>query len=172
MVSIVAWLALTPVLNSIGAAATLLDAFCPGPDPSGRASVDSSWVRRGVGGLGSLNVVAGTYHYAQQQLYFTRLLYFVLLLLAVWGWWRWVTNPLPVRPRLKSGRYRGCRADVVTNSRSRWVVSLIGGECSNESTLAKAALAARLDGILVVEQLRLFVDEHGRPPLQENRLRS
>jgi nicotinamide riboside kinase len=45
------------------------------------------------------------------------------------------------------------------------IVSLIGGECSGKSTLA-AALAARLDGVLVVEQLRIFVDEHGRPPLQ------
>ena len=54
---------------------------------------------------------------------------------------------------------------VSANSDHVGVVSLIGGECSGKSTLA-AALAARLDGILVVEQLRLFVDEHGRPPLQ------
>lgn len=33
--------------------------------------------------------MAGTYHYANQQLYFTSLLYFVLLLMGVWGWWQW-----------------------------------------------------------------------------------
>lgn len=43
-------------------------------------------------------------------------------------------------------------------------VALIGGECSGKSTLAKA-LTRKLDGVLVVEQLRLFVDEHGRPPV-------
>lgn len=44
-------------------------------------------------------------------------------------------------------------------------VALIGGECSGKSTLA-LALASELPAELVVEQLRLFVDAHGRPPTQ------
>lgn len=46
------------------------------------------------------------------------------------------------------------------------VISLIGGECSGKSTLA-IELAATLDGVFVVEQLRLFVDEHGRTPTEQ-----
>ncbi len=46
------------------------------------------------------------------------------------------------------------------------VISLIGGECSGKSTLAQE-LSRLLDGVLVIEQLRLFVDEHGRAPVRE-----
>lgn len=45
------------------------------------------------------------------------------------------------------------------------VVAVIGGECSGKSTLARA-LAERLPGEHVVEELRVFVDDHGRPPQQ------
>ncbi|MFA7266940.1 MAG: ATP-binding protein [Candidatus Nanopelagicales bacterium] len=44
------------------------------------------------------------------------------------------------------------------------VIAVVGGECSGKSTLAHA-LAAELDAVLVVEELRKFVDEVGRAPL-------
>ena len=83
VVSIVAWLALTPVLNSIGAAATLLDAFVLVGSVAAQVLMVRGYVEAWAAWV-VVNVV-GTYHYAQQQLYFTGLLYFVLLLLAVWG---------------------------------------------------------------------------------------
>lgn len=45
------------------------------------------------------------------------------------------------------------------------IVAVIGAECSGKTTLARA-LAAALPGEYVPEQLRLFVQEHRRPPLQ------
>lgn len=45
----------------------------------------------------------------------------------------------------------------------RRVVAVIGAECSGKSTLA-AALAETLPATLIPEQLRRFVDEHGRAP--------
>lgn len=42
-------------------------------------------------------------------------------------------------------------------------IGLIGAECSGKSTLARG-LATALPGVVVPEQLRAFVDEHGRPP--------
>ena len=87
VVSIVAWLALTPVLNSIGAAATLLDAFVLVGSVAAQVLMVRGYVEAWAAWV-VVNVV-GTYHYAQQQLYFTGLLYFVLLLLAGWGWWQW-----------------------------------------------------------------------------------
>ena len=91
VVSIVAWLALTPVLNSIGAAATLLDAFVLVGSVAAQVLMVRGYVEAWAAWV-VVNVV-GTYHYAQQQLYFTGLLYFVLLLLAVWGWWQWSRKP-------------------------------------------------------------------------------
>jgi nicotinamide riboside kinase len=42
-------------------------------------------------------------------------------------------------------------------------IGLIGGECSGKTTLA-GALAEVLSGCVVDEQLRVFVEKHGRPP--------
>lgn len=42
-------------------------------------------------------------------------------------------------------------------------IGIIGGECSGKSTLARA-LARDLPACLVPEELRSFVEEHGRPP--------
>ena len=42
-------------------------------------------------------------------------------------------------------------------------IGLVGGECSGKSTLARA-LCSRWGGTLVDEELRRFVEEHGRPP--------
>ena len=44
------------------------------------------------------------------------------------------------------------------------VVSLIGGECSGKTSLARA-LAEALPGLCVPEALRAFVDRHARAPL-------
>ena len=85
------WLALTPVQNSIGAAATLLDAFVLVGSVAAQVLMVRGYVEAWAAWV-VVNVV-GTYHYAQQQLYFTGLLYFVLLLLAVWGWWQWSRKP-------------------------------------------------------------------------------
>ena len=91
VVSIAAWLVLTPILNSIGAAATLLDAFVLVGSVAAQVLMVRGYVEAWAAWV-IVNVV-GTYHYAQQQLYFTGLLYFVLLLLAVWGWWQWSRKP-------------------------------------------------------------------------------
>lgn len=48
-------------------------------------------------------------------------------------------------------------------------LALIGGECSGKSTLARE-LARVLDGIIVVEELRSFVEEHGRAPASSEQL--
>ena len=45
-------------------------------------------------------------------------------------------------------------------------LGLLGGECTGKSTLA-ARLSERLDGCLVAEYLREFVDRTGRPPTRE-----
>ncbi len=86
-ISVVAWLALTPLLNAIGAAATLLDAFVLVGSVVAQVLMVRGYVEAWPTWV-IVNVV-GTYHYANQQLYFTSLLYFVLLLMGVWGWWQW-----------------------------------------------------------------------------------
>lgn len=43
------------------------------------------------------------------------------------------------------------------------VIGIVGGECSGKTTLA-AALCGALDGLLVSEYLRRWVDEHDRLP--------
>jgi len=44
-------------------------------------------------------------------------------------------------------------------------LGIVGGECSGKSTLARD-LARDLPACLVPEELRAFVDRHGRPPLR------
>ncbi len=90
-VSVAAWLVLTPLLNSIGAAATLLDAFVLVGSVSAQVLMVRGYVEAWPA-WAIVNVV-GTVHYARQGLYFTSLLYVVLLLLAVWGWWQWSHKP-------------------------------------------------------------------------------
>lgn len=87
VVGFVVWLGLTPVLSSIGAAATLLDAFVLVGSVAAQVLMVKGFVEAWAAWV-VVNVV-GTYHYASQQLYFTSLLYLVLLVLAVWGWWQW-----------------------------------------------------------------------------------
>lgn len=84
---IVAWLALTPVLNAVGAAATLLDAFVLVGSVIAQVLMVRGYVEAWPAWV-VVNIV-GTYHYATQQLYFTSLLYFILLLMGVWGWLEW-----------------------------------------------------------------------------------
>lgn len=48
-------------------------------------------------------------------------------------------------------------------------LALIGGECSGKSTLARE-LARVLDGVIVVEELRLFVEAHDRTPISSEQL--
>lgn len=90
-ICVAAWLLLTPILNSIGAAATLLDAFVLVGSVVAQVLMVRGFVEAWPAWV-IVNVV-GTYHYAHQQLYFTSLLYFVLLLLGVWGWWQWSRKP-------------------------------------------------------------------------------
>ena len=45
-------------------------------------------------------------------------------------------------------------------------LGIIGGECSGKSTLARH-LARDLPACLVAEELRVFVERHGRPPLRD-----
>lgn len=88
---VAAWLVLTPTLSSIGAAATLLDAFVLVASVVAQILMVRGFVEAWPAWV-IVNVV-GTYHYAHQQLYFTSLLYFVLLLMGVWGWWQWSRKP-------------------------------------------------------------------------------
>jgi nicotinamide riboside kinase len=52
---------------------------------------------------------------------------------------------------------------VSARPRVSGIVAIIGAECSGKTTLAEA-LAERLPGVIVPEQLRRFVDQHGRAP--------
>jgi nicotinamide riboside kinase len=44
-------------------------------------------------------------------------------------------------------------------------IAVLGGECSGKTTLA-ADLGGALDALVISEELRAFVDRHGRTPLQ------
>lgn len=59
----------------------------------------------------------------------------------------------------------------MTNRKAATVrtISLIGGECSGKSTLAEQ-LVGSIGGVLVVEQLRLFVDTCGRVPRRDEQM--
>lgn len=46
------------------------------------------------------------------------------------------------------------------------IIAILGGECSGKTTLA-ADLGVALDGLVVPEGLRTFVDTHGRTPLRD-----
>lgn len=85
--SVLAWLALAPALRAIGGAATWLDALVLIGSLVAQILMvleyTESWAMWVV-----VNVV-GTIHYARQDLYFTALLYFVLLVVAVMGWRTW-----------------------------------------------------------------------------------
>ncbi len=84
---VVVWLIVTPLLSAIGAAATLLDAFVLVGSVAAQFLMVKGYVETWP--IWVIVNVVGTYHYANQQLYFTSVFYFVLLCLAAWGWWNW-----------------------------------------------------------------------------------
>ncbi|MFA7266941.1 MAG: nicotinamide riboside transporter PnuC [Candidatus Nanopelagicales bacterium] len=86
-----AWLFLAPALAAIGAAATLLDSLVLVGSVIAQVLMVKGYVEAWPAWV-LVNVV-GTFHYAHQELYFTSLLYFVLLLLGLWGWWQWSRKP-------------------------------------------------------------------------------
>jgi nicotinamide mononucleotide transporter len=86
-IALLSWIALAPALKAIGGAATWLDAFVLIGSLVAQVLMvlefTESWAMWIV-----VNVV-GTIHYARQELYFTALLYFILLIVAVMGWRTW-----------------------------------------------------------------------------------
>lgn len=86
-VSLAVWLVVTPLLTNLGAVATLLDAFVLVGSIAAQVLMVKGFVEAWPAWV-VVNLV-GVYHYANQQLYFTSLLYAVLLVLAGWGWWQW-----------------------------------------------------------------------------------
>lgn len=84
---VAAWLLVSPALSAIGAAATLLDGFVLVGSVAAQFLMVKGYVEAWP--MWVIVNVVGTFHYANQQLYFTALFYFVLLCLAVWGWWSW-----------------------------------------------------------------------------------
>lgn len=85
---VITWLIVTPLLSAMGAAATLLDGFVLVGSVAAQLLMVKGYVEAWP--MWTIVNVVGTYHYANQQLYFTSLFYFVLLCLAVWGWWNWL----------------------------------------------------------------------------------
>jgi nicotinamide mononucleotide transporter len=83
----VVWLIVTPVLSAIGAAATLLDGFVLVGSVAAQFLMVKGYVETWP--MWVIVNVVGTYHYANQQLYFTAGFYFALLCVAGWGWWNW-----------------------------------------------------------------------------------
>ncbi len=83
----VLWVVLAPLLQWIGGVATWLDAFVL----LGSAAAQILMVRGYVESwpMWVIVNVVGTFHYAKQGLWFTSLLYFVLLVMAMVGWRSW-----------------------------------------------------------------------------------
>lgn len=90
---VVLWLIVTPILSEIGAAATLLDGFVLVGSVAAQFLMVKGYVETWP--MWVIVNVVGTYHYANQQLYFTSVFYFVLLCLAIWGWWNWSRKETP-----------------------------------------------------------------------------
>lgn len=85
--ALLAWVVLTPVLSWVGATATIPDGFVLIGSVAAQVLMVKGYVEAWPA-WAIVNVV-GTFHYARQELYFTSLLYFILLVMAAYGWWAW-----------------------------------------------------------------------------------
>jgi len=84
---IVAWVALAPLLQLIGGVATWLDAFVFVGSLAAQVLMVLGYLEAWP--MWVIVNIVGVVHYAQQALWFTALFYFVLLLMAIWGWRAW-----------------------------------------------------------------------------------
>lgn len=84
---IIAWVVLAPLLQLIGGVATWLDAFVFVGSLAAQVLMVLGYLEAWP--MWVIVNVVGVVHYAQQSLWFTALFYFVLLLMAIWGWRAW-----------------------------------------------------------------------------------
>ncbi len=82
-----AWVVTAPLLKAIGGAATWPDAFILVASLAAQVLMINEYVEAWPGWV-IVNVV-GVLHYANQDLWFTALLYAVLLLMGLTGWREW-----------------------------------------------------------------------------------
>lgn len=85
--SVLLWLALAPALKAIGGAATWMDALVLVGSLVAQVLMVLEYTENWMMWI-AVNV-AGTIHYARQDLFFTALLYLVLLVVAFAGWRSW-----------------------------------------------------------------------------------
>lgn len=91
------WIALAPALKAIGGAATWMDALVLVGSLVAQVLMVLEYTENWAMWI-VVNVI-GTVHYARQELFFTALLYFVLLLVAIVGWRSWRKTPAPALQR-------------------------------------------------------------------------
>ena len=78
---------MAPLLQLIGGVATWLDAFVFVGSLAAQVLMVLGYLEAWP--MWVIVNVVGVVHYAQQSLWFTALFYFVLLLMAIWGWRAW-----------------------------------------------------------------------------------
>lgn len=91
------WIALAPALKAVGGAATWPDALVLVGSLVAQVLMVLEFTENWAMWI-FVNVV-GTVHYARQEFYFTALLYFVLLLVAIAGWRTWRRSLTPAAQR-------------------------------------------------------------------------
>jgi nicotinamide mononucleotide transporter len=99
--SVLLWIALAPALKAIGGAATWLDALVLVGSLVAQVLMVLEYTESWAMWI-AVNVV-GTIHYARQELFFTALLYLVLLLVAIAGWRTWRTGLKPNKTHEPAG---------------------------------------------------------------------
>lgn len=84
---VVVWIALTPLLTWMGGAATWLDGFVFVGSVAAQFLMVFGYVEAWP--MWVIVNAVGTYHYANQDLWFTSGFYFVLFVMAIVGWRQW-----------------------------------------------------------------------------------
>ena len=88
---LVSWVILAPLVQRVGGVATWLDAFVLVGSVAAQILMIRGFLECWVAWV-VVNAV-GTFHYANQNLWFTSGFYFVLLIMALIGWRAWVQLP-------------------------------------------------------------------------------